>query len=99
MLTDKNRQATTAWKPLWILVESQTGTTRIASPATITIGKSGSEPYYILHSYMRYTPRQKTRATKIENEQGNCFYIMSVVRHITEINNHGKLVQRTKNLS
>lgn len=27
------------------------------------------------------------------------FYIMSVVRHITEINNHGKLVQRTKNLS
>ena len=39
MLTDKNRQATTAWKPLWILVESQTGTTRIASQATITIGK------------------------------------------------------------
>ena len=73
MLTDKNRQATTAWKPLWILVESQTGTTRIASQATITIGKSGSEPYYILYSYMRYTPRQKTRATKIENEQGNSF--------------------------
>ena len=46
---------------------------KIASPATITIRKSGSEPYYILHSYMRYTPRQKTRATKIENEQGNCF--------------------------
>lgn len=64
MLTDKNRQATTAWKPLWILVESQTGTTRIASPATITIGKSGSEPYYILHSYMRYTPRQKNKSDK-----------------------------------
>ena len=73
MLTDKNRQATTAWKPLWILAGNQTGTIRIASPATITIRKSVSEPYYILHSYMRYTPRQKTRATKIENEQGNCF--------------------------
>ena len=54
MLTDKNRQATTAWKPLWILAGNQTGTIRIASPATITIRKSGSEPYYILHSYMRY---------------------------------------------
>lgn len=46
MLTDKNRQATTAWKPLWILVESQTGTTRIASPATITIGKQLRDQLY-----------------------------------------------------
>ena len=88
MLTDKNRQATTAWKPLWILAGNQTGTIRIASPATITIRKSGSEPYYILHSYMRYTPRQKTRAT-----------IMSVVRYKAEINDHGKLIQHTNNLS
>jgi len=93
MLTDKNRQATTAWKPLWILVGNQTGTIKIASPATITIRKSGSEPYYILHSYMRYTPRQKTRATKI------AFYIMSVVRYKAEINDHGKLIQHTNNLS
>ena|GEM_PF-2659374 len=27
------------------------------------------------------------------------FYIMSVVRYKAEINDHGKLVQRTKNLS
>lgn len=72
MLTDKNRQATTAWKPLWILAGNQTGTIN-CQPSN----NNNKEKWFrtLLHFTFLYEiyAASKTRATKIENEQGNCF--------------------------